>query len=361
MEQIFIDNVVKQYGDFTAVGGLSLTIGEGEFVTLLGSSGSGKTTTLRMVAGFVQPDSGRIRIGESDVTHLPSNKRGTSMVFQNYALFPHYTVRENVAFGLQVRKVPKQELNQRVEEALQQVAIAPFADKYPNQLSGGQKQRVALARAIVVQPQVLLLDEPFGALDLKLRRQLQKEVRGIQQRLGITTLFVTHDQDEALSLSDRIVVMKDGRIVQQGAANEVYRRPKSLFVANFLGQSNLIPTRISSIGHDGLVTCAAEGQDQTYRVTAHEDGSTAGPQVGAKVLVGFRPESVVLDGSRPNQVKAVVQNVTYLGSVWSVELETVFGTGLCVDYPGTKPVPAVGDSVLCSWNPEDSFLLPEES
>ena len=220
MSQVRLDTVSKHYGAELAVDRVSLTIGEAEFVTLLGASGSGKTTCLRMVAGFVAPTSGRVFIGEADVTRLPPQKRDTAMVFQQYALFPHLTVAQNVAFGLKVRRLPRAEIEARVREVLDLVQLGAFAGRFPNQLSGGQKQRVALARAVVVRPKILLLDEPLGALDLKLREELQVEIKRVQSTLGVTTLFVTHDQGEALSMSDRIGVMHCGRIVQIDTPDE---------------------------------------------------------------------------------------------------------------------------------------------
>src|SRR5919201_7061896 len=237
---VTLAGVRKTYGDVVAVDGVEIEVRSGEFFTMLGPSGSGKTTCLRMIAGFERPDEGRIELGSTDVTGLPPNERDVNTVFQDYALFPHMSVGENVAYGLRVKKVPKAERQGRVAEALRMVRLEGYEDRRPSQLSGGQRQRVALARALVNHPRVLLLDEPLGALDLKLRQQLQVELKRIQSEVGITFIYVTHDQDEALTMSDRIAVMDGGRIVQVGAPNEVYDEPESGFGAGLVGGSKLV-------------------------------------------------------------------------------------------------------------------------
>ncbi len=246
----------KRYGGTVAVRGVDLTVAPGEFVTLLGPSGCGKTTCLRMVAGFVAPDSGRILMAGRDVTAAPPYRRNTGMVFQSYALFPHKTVAANVAFGMKVRRVGRAEMVERTREALRLVHLEQLADRYPSELSGGQKQRVALARAVVIRPQVLLLDEPLGALDLKLREELQVEIKRVQSTLDITTLFVTHDQGEALGMSDRVAVMRDGEIVQIDAPHALYERPNSRYVANFVGRTNLIEVVVAGRDARGDYTVA---------------------------------------------------------------------------------------------------------
>ena len=235
-----LHGVRKSYGHVVAVAGVDLTVHEGEFFTLLGPSGSGKTTLLRLIAGFERPDAGRIELGGRDVTSLPPHLRETNTVFQDYALFPHMTVGENIAYGLRVKHVPGAERRQRVERALRMVRLAGLEDRRPNQLSGGQRQRVALARAVVNEPEVLLLDEPLGALDLKLRQEMQLELKQIQQQVGITFVYVTHDQEEALTMSDRLAVMSSGQIEQIGSPVEVYERPATEFVAGFIGISNVL-------------------------------------------------------------------------------------------------------------------------
>jgi len=237
---VSIQEATKRFGEVTAVNNISLSIDKGEFFTLLGPSGCGKTTLLRMIAGFYQIDSGNILFGDKIINNVPAHKRDTGMVFQNYAIFPHMTVSENVAYGLKARKVPKKDIRKRVDEALELVQISKLRDRKPNELSGGQQQRVALARAFVIEPSVLLMDEPLSNLDAKLRVQMRTVIKKLQRRLGITTIYVTHDQEEALAISDRIAVMKDGHIMQVGIPSEIYKRPQNLFVASFVGTSNLI-------------------------------------------------------------------------------------------------------------------------
>ena len=241
---VIIKDAVKRYGDFTALCGVSLDIREGEFFTLLGPSGCGKTTLLRMIAGFNSIEGGDFYFGEKRINDVPAHKRDIGMVFQNYAIFPHLTVRENVAYGLKARKVPKAQIGPRVDEALELVQISHLADRKPNELSGGQQQRVALARAFVIEPSVLLMDEPLSNLDAKLRVQMRTVIKKLQRRLGITTIYVTHDQEEALAISDRIAVMKDGNIMQIGTPNEIYAKPQNPFVAGFIGVSNFLDCEV---------------------------------------------------------------------------------------------------------------------
>ena len=242
--EVIIRDAVKRYGDFTALNGVSLNIKEGEFFTLLGPSGCGKTTLLRMIAGFNSIEGGDFYFGEKRINDVPAHKRDIGMVFQNYAIFPHLTVKENVAYGLKARKVGKQEMETRVSEALELVQISHLADRKPNELSGGQQQRVALARAFGIEPSVLLMDEPLSNLDAKLRVQMRTVIKKLQRRLGITTIYVTHDQEEALAISDRIAVMKDGNIMQIGTPNEIYAKPQNPFVAGFIGVSNFLDCEV---------------------------------------------------------------------------------------------------------------------
>ena len=242
--EVIIRDAVKRYGDFTALNGVSLNIKEGEFFTLLGPSGCGKTTLLRMIAGFNSIEGGDFYFGEKRINDVPAHKRDIGMVFQNYAIFPHLTVKENVAYGLKARKVGRQEMETRVAEALELVQISHLADRKPNELSGGQQQRVALARAFVIEPSVLLMDEPLSNLDAKLRVQMRTVIKKLQRRLGITTIYVTHDQEEALAISDRIAVMKDGNIMQIGTPNEIYAKPQNPFVAGFIGVSNFLDCEV---------------------------------------------------------------------------------------------------------------------
>jgi putative spermidine/putrescine transport system ATP-binding protein len=317
----------KVYGDVVAVGGIDLEVGKGEFFTLLGPSGSGKTTTLRMIAGFELPDTGRVELGGRDVTELPPYDREVNTVFQDYALFPHMSVGENVEYGLRVRGAPREERARRRNEALEMVRLPGYEDRKPSELSGGQRQRVALARSIVNRPRVLLLDEPLGALDLKLREQMQVELKGIQGDVGITFVYVTHDQEEALTMSDRIAVFNDGLIEQIGTPAEVYERPGNPFVAGFVGVSNLLERdgrrftirpekialldpgassdgmhtesgRIRDVAYAGMVTrylveLQAGGELQVVRQNLETSSAEALEQVGREVVVGWRPEHTV--------------------------------------------------------------------
>src|SRR4051794_30223201 len=285
---IRLAGVSKRFGDVTAVDGVDLEIAHGEFFTMLGPSGSGKTTCLRMIAGFERPDAGRIELDGKDVTRLPPPERDVNTVFQDYALFPHMSVAENVAYGLKVRKVSKGERGDRVKEALALVRLDGFGDRRPSQLSGGQRQRVALARALVNRPRVLLLDEPLGALDLKLRQQLQVELKRIQSEVGITFVYVTHDQDEALTMSDRIAVMDGGRVLQVGTPRDVYEEPDSRFVAGFVGVSNLLELPIDAAA-EGVLRLRLGDED---RVSAAHAG--AAPE-GATAIVTIRPERIAIE------------------------------------------------------------------
>jgi len=285
---ITLAGVRKTYGDVVAVDHVDLEIRRGEFFTMLGPSGSGKTTCLRMIAGFERPDHGRVRLAGEDVTDVPPNERDVNTVFQDYALFPHMSVGRNVEYGLRVKKVPGAERKQRVDEALEMVRLGGYGDRRPNQLSGGQRQRVALARALVNRPRALLLDEPLGALDLKLRQQLQVELKRIQQEVGITFIYVTHDQDEALTMSDRIAVMDGGRILQIGPPNDVYDDPRSQFVAGFVGVSNVLELEVESV-ENGRAKLRLGPRDD---ITAIVDD---GVRPGATAIVTIRPERIALD------------------------------------------------------------------
>ncbi len=282
-----LEGIVKRYGDVAAVDGIDLEIGRGEFFTLLGPSGSGKTTCLRLIAGFERPDAGRIVLGGRDVSGLPPAERDVNTVFQDYALFPHMTVAANVGYGLRVKRVARGERESRVAEALAMVRLEGFGERRPSQLSGGQRQRVALARALVNRPRVLLLDEPLGALDLKLRQQLQVELKRIQQEVGITFVYVTHDQEEALTMSDRIAVVDGGRIVQVGSPRAVYERPDSRFVAGFVGVSNLLELPVERVAGADVHLRLAPGD-----AVVAPAGDGAAP--GAVAVVTVRPERIAL-------------------------------------------------------------------
>src|ERR1051325_3038395 len=279
--EVEIQNVTKRFDDVAAVESVSLSVRRGEFLTLLGPSGCGRTTLLRMIAGVATPDSGRVRLGGRDVTDLPPYRRDVTTVFQQYALFPHMNVFDNVAFGLQRRRVAKDEIRRRVHDALEMVRLSGLDERTPAELSGGQQQRVALARALVLEPRVLLLDEPLAALDLKLRKQMQLELKGLQRRLGISFIYVTHDQEEALTMSDRIVVMNAGQIEQVGRAEEIYERPLTEFVAGFIGVSNIIEGTVEEIRDGASIINLGR-----VKVTAPSNEVT----IGERVRVMVRPE-----------------------------------------------------------------------
>ncbi|MFN8478885.1 MAG: ABC transporter ATP-binding protein [Kouleothrix sp.] len=305
-------DIVKRFGDVNAVDHVTMEIRNGEFFSMLGPSGCGKTTSLRMIAGFEYPTSGEIYLNGTSIGTTPPFQRNVNTVFQSYALFPHMSVAENVAFGLQMKKVPREEIGRRVDEALDMVRLTGYGERRPRQLSGGQQQRVALARALVNRPDVLLLDEPLGALDLKLRKEMQIELKRLQERVGITFIFVTHDQEEALTMSDRIAVMSEGKVLQVGTPTEIYERPNCRFVADFIGESNFIRGQVSALNaNDVTVT---DGKGLTLR------GQMVQPlQVGDDVYVSIRPEKARLSVQRPteppnNLFPVTVDRVAYIGS-----------------------------------------------
>jgi len=356
MSEVCLEKVEKRFGEHVAVRDIDLLVRPGEFVTLLGPSGCGKTTCLRMIAGFVAPTRGRIVMGGRDITALPPYRRNTGMVFQSYALFPHRTIADNVAFGLQVRRLPRAECDARIKDALCLVHLERFADRYPGQLSGGQRQRVALARAVVIRPEVLLLDEPLAALDPKLREELQVEIKRIQSTLKITTLFVTHDQGEALSMSDRVAVMHDGRIVQIDSPEVLYERPNSRYVANFVGRTNLFNVVVREKLDGGMVRVETEGASKASFIAAVTDLKV---DVGARCLLGARPEHFHFGGGRANTIQAKVRGATYLGSIRYVDAEGSEGQSFAVQVRPGEPTPSLGEVVVISWRPESCFLLRE--
>lgn len=309
-----LQHLHKRYGDFTAVADMHLDITQGEFISLLGPSGCGKTTTLQMIAGFVEPSRGKVILDGRDITALKPNQRGLGIVFQSYALFPHMTVAENISFGLEMRKIPRAERKRRVQDALELVHLAPFDSRYPRQLSGGQRQRVALARALVIQPPVLLLDEPLSNLDAKLREDMQLELRSIQRRLGTTTILVTHDQSEALSLSDRIVVMNQGQMIQVDAPFQTYEHPGDSFVSDFLGKTNLL---------DGEIIDRQNGQLRV-RVGSIEWDAPGSANLGA-VQVSLRPEKLLLTAPADGRVQGRIQTCLFLGNHWLYQIECPLG------------------------------------
>ena len=335
--ELRIDGAAKRFGEVAALDGVSLQVAPGELLTILGPSGSGKTTLLKVVAGFEKPDAGSVRIDGVEITALPPARRDIGMVFQNYALFPHLTVERNVAFPLEMRNVAKAEIARRVGEALALVELASYEQRLPRQLSGGQQQRVALARAIVFNPRLLLLDEPFGALDRKLRETMQLEVRRLQRRLGLTTVFITHDQEEALVLSDRIAVMNKGTIQQIATTTEIYERPANDFVADFVGESNIFHGTMSA---PGVVTL--EGG------RALKVGSDAAP--GKRVGVLMRPERFAAVGA--NMFSGEVVESVYLGTSFKLRLACQGGLELLVRQPARGELPAPGARATFGIDPE---------
>jgi spermidine/putrescine transport system ATP-binding protein len=350
---IVIDQVTKRFGEFTAVDDVSFTIRDGEFFTMLGPSGCGKTTTLRMIAGFEEPTAGRILLRDQDVTFVPPAKRNVNMVFQAYALFPHMSVWDNIAFGLKIKKVAKGEVAQRVEEAIQTVRLAGFEKRRPGQLSGGQQQRVALARALVNRPAALLLDEPLGALDLKLRKELQLELKHLQLQTQTTFVYVTHDQEEALTMSDRIAVMNDGVVEQIATPRELYEHPATSFVAGFIGVSNLISMRCDRVEGATAVMDLGEGE----RIVAPA-------QIGRRAFeITIRPEKIKLDAPESNgdasRVSGRVIDVVYLGSTTQVMVELRTGEQLTVHQLNdeVRASPSVGDAVVLQWAGQHSYVV----
>lgn len=344
-----IAGVEKRFGSFKAVNNVSLTVERGEFLTLLGPSGSGKTTLLMMIAGFVQPDRGIISLGAEPITHLPPERRDFGMVFQGYALFPHLSVFDNVAFPLKVRKKPRAEIEERVRAALDLVQLTAQMDRMPRQLSGGQQQRVALARAMVFTPHLLLLDEPLSALDKKLRAELQEELKRLHQKVGLTFIYVTHDQDEALSMSDRIAIMRDGQLVQHGSPTDLYEYPSTTFVADFLGKSNFLRGRVEShVGDDFVFT---SGPDRFLQKTKNAKR----PSLGSKVAIALRPEkiSIVQPGQEmANTLTGTVTEWSYFGSEFRLVMSTQSIGSVAVTLPTWKSgvPPEIGQRLTLGWD-----------
>ena len=339
--EVRICDVVKKYGDFHAVDGVSLDIRQGEFFTLLGPSGCGKTTLLRMIAGFNKIDQGEIYFGDRLINNISANKRDIGMVFQNYAVFPHMTVSENVAYGLKARKISKPERTPRVLKALEKVQIENLKDRMPDALSGGQQQRVALARAFVIEPGILLMDEPLSNLDAKLRVHMRSMIRKLQTQLGVTTIYVTHDQEEALAISDRIAVMKDGKVMQVGRPEEIYRKPQNLFVANFIGNSNQIPGE--------MVDCANKvgtlklDNGAKSRIKLREDYT-------GEVIVAVRPEYLYF---AEEGIPGTIQLATFLGDFVLYEVELPGGQVINVnEYGNMSHIRKNGDKVKVRFQEE---------
>ncbi len=359
MSSVTLQRVTKRYATVTAVDDFSLTVPEGELVALLGPSGCGKTTTLRMIAGFIQATSGRILIGDKDVTEVPPYRRNTGMVFQGYALFPHMTVGQNVAFGLEMRGLNKSVMAPRVAEALRLVRLGGYEERYPRQLSGGQQQRVALARALVVEPEVFLLDEPLSNLDARLRLEMRGEIRRVCKEFNLTTVYVTHDQKEALSIADRMAVLDGGRILQVGAPPEVYRRPVDRTVAHFIGETNFIEGTVRSVGGGRAVVDTPLGRFEGVPTA----GASALAEGGAAIL-SIRPECLRLSangsaggGERINRVDCEVGEAVYLGEVAQYALLTAGAALKVFELNPRRLIQAGRKGVVASADPEDVAVL----
>ncbi|HET6248595.1 MAG TPA: ABC transporter ATP-binding protein [Tepidisphaeraceae bacterium] len=354
-KMVELQHVTKRFGDFVAVAGVDLDIRGGEFLTLLGPSGCGKTTLLRMISGFETPTEGKVLLAGKDVTALPPYRRDVNQVFQSYALFPHLSVWKNVAFGLEMKHVPRGEIRTRVDRAIEMVSLAGFEKRKPSQLSGGQKQRVALARGLVCEPKVLLLDEPLAALDAKLRRLMQIELKRLQSRLGITFLFVTHDQEEALVMSDRIAVVNKGKIEQIGAVSEIYHRPATPFVADFLGQANVLETSVAGKTAAGAeLICKGD-----IRLTI--DAAAVDSQ--AKVLISVRPEKIRLSRralAGANAFPATIREEIFRGATAQLLLQTPGGlelTAIIANQSAAEDALHQGEQVFCQVHADDVVVL----
>lgn len=343
---VVFEHVSKRFAGFTALPDLSLTVEAGTLVTLLGPSGCGKTTTLRLLAGLEHPTSGRILIGGKDVTHLPANERDVAMVFQSYALFPHMTALENIMYGLQSGGVAKREAHDRAREGLRLVGLENQGGRLPSELSGGQQQRIAVARALVLEPQVLLLDEPLSNLDERLRRRVRTDIRDLQQRLGFTAVYVTHDQEEALAVSDKIIVMKEGDIAQQGAPETLYHSPESVFIADFMGEANILPCEIER--HEDDYALVRLGRQQ-YRVRGHA-GRTGAAQLSV------RPQFITLTDNDAGALRGEIIHRTWLGDHIEYEVQTELGALFIVDALMEQQL-AISASVAVDFKPQGLALI----
>ena len=349
MSFLTLANVNKSYGATRAVADMNLSVDKGEFVSLLGPSGCGKTTTLQMIAGFCEVTSGQVALDGRDITHAKPNTRGLGIVFQSYALFPHLTVADNVAFGLKMRKVERAERQERVREALALVKLDKHADRFPRELSGGQRQRVALARALVITPPVLLLDEPLSNLDAKLREEMQFELRQIQRKVGTTTIMVTHDQTEAMSISDRVVVMEAGRVTQIDQPHRLYEHPQTRFISNFVGKANLLEGRVTAAGPWATVEVGGRVQLEL---------EAPGVSEGDTVVLSLRPEKIRLLSQAQGRIGGTVKERFFLGSQWLYQVSTAAGQ-LAVVCPNDGTAPAEeGANVGLDWAAQQVRLLP---
>lgn len=354
--QITLTSVTKQFGDTVAVDDVSLQIEGGEFFSLLGPSGCGKTTTLRIIGGFVYPTTGEVRINGEIMAEIPPYRRPVNTVFQNYALFPHKTVAQNIAFGLQMKKVPKSEIADAIERSLDLIQLPGYGDRKPDELSGGERQRVALARALINEPTILLLDEPLSALDLKLRKQMQLELKALQRKVGITFVYVTHDQGEALALSDRIAVMNDGKVLQVGTPSEIYDSPQNRFVADFIGTSNFLEGVLVSENEIALMT------EPPHKIISVSNKDVP---LNTPVTVAIRPERFDLRTALPsdvsNSLRGIIQDESYLGTTLQYTVQTDYPTPLIVHQQNTgasdTPRFQRGDTVYLQWTSENAIVL----
>ena len=356
MSYVELRGLIKRYGQTPAVDDVSLSVHKGEFFSLLGPSGCGKTTTLRIIAGFVGPDAGDVEIGGELVTRLPPERRGLGIVFQNYAIFPHMHVYDNIAFGLRMRKIPRQEIGKRVGAALAQVGLSGYETRYQRQLSGGEQQRVALARVLITEPSILLLDEPLSALDKKLREEMKYWIKELQHQLAITTIYVTHDQGEALTMSNRIAVMNRGKVIQVGSPEDIYERPINRFVTEFIGESNIIKARVAAVN---AADCTLRIGEFRVRAPMRE-----GIAVDREVALAVRPEQIRLgeeaEASGGNQIRARVIDSTYQGPFIRFRLDLA-GQTVVAERPNRAQATslATGSEIAVSWQSEATEILPE--
>ncbi|MFQ5841662.1 MAG: ABC transporter ATP-binding protein [Thermodesulfobacteriota bacterium] len=358
-DYLLLKSLVKVFGTgeyaVTAVDNVNVEVKEGELVTLLGPSGCGKTTTLRMIAGFELPTSGEILIDGEDVSTTPPNRRPTTMVFQNYALFPHLTVFENIAYGLKIRREPAQNIRKRTREIMRLVGLEGMGERSPAQLSGGQQQRVSLARSLIMEPKVLLLDEPLSNLDAKLRVSTRLEIRKLQQRVGITSVYVTHDQEEAMTLSDRVVIMHQGKIMQIGTPQEIYARPGNRFVADFIGKANFLEGRVGTITSKNEIELDVMGKK--FQVPPQKGSFSE----GQRVVIIVRPESVELEPKKPNTLIGTVRETVYLGSEMVYEIEMAkSAVTVQISNPQEHVVFEEGDEVSITFQERSLHILPYE-
>lgn len=361
MEEIVLElrGIEKSFGDSTVLKGISLKVKKGEFITFLGSSGCGKTTTLRIIAGLETPDTGEVFINGICVNGLAPEKRSVNTVFQNYALFPHMNVYENIAYGLKIKKTAKSEIQRKVLEALELIQLSGYEKRMPSELSGGQKQRVAIARAIVNNPQVLLLDEPLGALDLQLRRQMQIELKKLQKQLGITFIYITHDQEEAINMSSRIVVMRDGRLEQTGTPDEIYNHPKTSYVAQFVGNANILKGQIEK-EENGLFQAEIAGERTMLRFFFSKTEEQEAIVAGSRISLAVRSEAVEFSAEkRENSLSAAVLEKSFAGGMLRMVMELSDGSQLVASRHGIDAPYEPGERLYCFWKPEHAVLVEE--